>query len=68
MIDQSSINMSQLNDTTTSTLNDTTTTQNGSEIKHLSLGTADYRFEKVSDNVINLFISRKRKRKRNNLN
>ncbi|XP_065368728.1 serine-rich adhesin for platelets [Calliphora vicina] len=66
--DQSSITMSQLNESSTSTLNDTTTTQNGSEIKHLSLGTADYRFEKVSDNVINLFISRKRKRKRNNLN
>ncbi|XP_037827500.1 titin homolog, partial [Lucilia sericata] len=64
-INQSSVNISQINDSN-STLNDTTATQSGSEVKHLSLGAADYRFEKVSDNVINLFISRKRKRKRNN--
>ncbi|XP_023299689.2 uncharacterized protein LOC111682010 [Lucilia cuprina] len=65
VINQSSVNMTQLNDSN-STLNDTTAIQSGSEVKHISLGAADYRFEKVSDNVINLFISRKRKRKRNN--
>ncbi|XP_017465754.1 PREDICTED: centrosomal protein of 290 kDa isoform X2 [Rhagoletis zephyria] len=32
--------------------------------KHISLGTSDYRFEKVSDNVVNLFITRKRRGKR----
>ncbi|XP_054738347.1 CASP8-associated protein 2 [Anastrepha obliqua] len=32
--------------------------------KHISLGSSDYRFEKISDNVVNLFITRKRRGKR----
>uniref|UniRef100_A0A0A1XBH8 CASP8-associated protein 2 n=1 Tax=Zeugodacus cucurbitae TaxID=28588 RepID=A0A0A1XBH8_ZEUCU len=32
--------------------------------KHISLGSSDYRFEKVSENVVNLFITRKRRGKR----
>ncbi|XP_067627642.1 uncharacterized protein FLASH isoform X2 [Eurosta solidaginis] len=32
--------------------------------KHISLGSSDYRFEKVSDNVVNLFITRKCRGKR----
>ena len=63
---QSSINSTQINDSN-ATLNYTTAaSHNYSEIKHLSLGSAEYRFEKVSENVVNLFISRKRKRKRHN--
>ncbi|XP_014099932.3 uro-adherence factor A [Bactrocera oleae] len=32
--------------------------------KHISLGSSDYRFEKVSEHVVNLFITRKRRGKR----
>ncbi|XP_053961880.1 CASP8-associated protein 2 isoform X2 [Anastrepha ludens] len=32
--------------------------------KRISLGSSDYRFEKISDNVVNLFITRKRRGKR----
>ncbi|XP_012158946.1 uncharacterized protein LOC101453527 isoform X1 [Ceratitis capitata] len=49
---QSTINMnSSLSDSNAST-------------KHISLGSSDYRFEKVSENVVNLFITRKRRGKR----
>ncbi|XP_073812434.1 FLICE-associated huge protein isoform X2 [Musca autumnalis] len=33
--------------------------------KHVTLGTSEYRFEKTNDNVVTMFISRKRKRKQN---
>uniref|UniRef100_A0A1I8NKH2 Uncharacterized protein n=1 Tax=Musca domestica TaxID=7370 RepID=A0A1I8NKH2_MUSDO len=56
--------------TTTMTMTSTTTTSTSisthntsDSTKHVTLGTSEYRFEKVSDNVVNLFISRKRKRK-----
>ncbi|XP_075165146.1 FLICE-associated huge protein isoform X2 [Haematobia irritans] len=47
-----------VNTSTTSSLNHTDST------KHVTLGSSEYRFEKVSENVVNLFISRKKKRKR----
>lgn len=63
--DQSPVN-TVINYSSNANLNNTIASHNCSEIKHLSLGSAEYRFEKVSDNVVNLFISRKRKRKRQN--
>ncbi|KAM7343242.1 FLICE-associated huge protein [Cochliomyia hominivorax] len=61
--DQSSINLTQINE---SAICLNASSHNNSEVKHLCLGSSEYRIEKVNDNVINLFISRKRKRKRNN--
>ncbi|XP_013114418.2 uncharacterized protein LOC106092189 [Stomoxys calcitrans] len=52
-------NTSSTNTTATTSLN-----QSGDTTKHVTLGSSQYRFEKVSENVVNLFISRKRKRKR----
>uniref|UniRef100_A0A1B0AGF5 Uncharacterized protein n=1 Tax=Glossina pallidipes TaxID=7398 RepID=A0A1B0AGF5_GLOPL len=46
-------------ETTQSSLN-----SSANSVKRLSLGSTEYRFEKVSNNVVNLFISRKRKRKK----
>lgn len=43
-----------------------TLSNNSIEVKYLSMGSSEYRIEKVSDNIVNLFISRKRKRKSNN--
>ncbi|TMW53644.1 hypothetical protein DOY81_001281 [Sarcophaga bullata] len=63
---QSSTNITQINESNATLNNTTAASPNCSEIKHLSLGSAEYRFEKVSENVVNLFISRKRKRKRHN--
>uniref|UniRef100_A0A1A9X3C1 Uncharacterized protein n=1 Tax=Glossina brevipalpis TaxID=37001 RepID=A0A1A9X3C1_9MUSC len=59
--DHSSLNVSTV-DTTLSSLN--STANNSTDVKLLSLGSTQYRFEKVSNNVVNLFISRKRKRKK----
>ncbi|XP_011294596.2 uncharacterized protein LOC105262147 [Musca domestica] len=56
-------NTTNSQDDTTSTTTTTTTHNTSDSTKHVTLGTSEYRFEKVSDNVVNLFISRKRKRK-----
>uniref|UniRef100_A0A1A9V399 Uncharacterized protein n=1 Tax=Glossina austeni TaxID=7395 RepID=A0A1A9V399_GLOAU len=56
--DYASLNVSAA-ETTQSSLN-----SSANSVKRLSLGSTEYRFEKVSNNVVNLFISRKRKRKK----
>ncbi|KAI9583323.1 uncharacterized protein LOC119635742 [Glossina fuscipes] len=56
--DWASLNVSAA-ETTQSSLN-----SSANSVKCLSLGSTEYRFEKVSNNVVNLFISRKRKRKK----